>query len=81
MIDEDRSVSICTRFTCFTRTKVQMLTPDDGSHIPRHQLIAFSALFPFVWYSVYWLYWYKSANTDPPEKLRSRPGGYRVQLL
>jgi hypothetical protein len=78
VIDDGRSVSVCTRFTCFTSTKVQMLTPDDGSHIPRHQLIAFAALFPFVRYSVYLLYWYKSANTDPPEKLGGRPGGMSV---
>ncbi len=39
------------QFTCFTGTKVQMLTPEE----PRQKLAG---------YSVYLLYWYKSTNAD-----------------
>ena len=41
-----------TQFTCFTVTKVQILTPEElGPGIPRS-------------ISVYLLYWYKRTNTD-----------------
>jgi hypothetical protein len=42
-----------TQFTGFTGTKVQILTEVWGGCAEGHHR-----------YSVYWLYWYKSANTD-----------------
>jgi hypothetical protein len=57
-----------TQFTCFTGTKVQMLTPD----LRRCRLLSLLLRKDHAEgyteyakvYSVYLLYWYKSANTD-----------------
>ena len=77
-LDEQKSIASALkallRFTCFTGTKVQILTqlltnPDEQKNIAA----ALQALMAHnkklqesvqVRYSVYFLYWYKSTNTD-----------------
>jgi hypothetical protein len=46
-----------TQFTCFTSTKVQILTPDELVQQHSHHVASLKSL-------VYLLYWYKRTNTD-----------------
>ena len=55
-----------THFTCFTSTKVQILTPEE---LRRMMWLANKVA---AWYTVYLLYEYKKVQILTPEELRAR---------
>jgi hypothetical protein len=52
------------QFTCFTGTKVQILTQGGGTYIYTYITKSFCHTAAYPKRSVYLLYWYKSTNTD-----------------